>query len=169
MRHIILFSLLFLSSHILAQSLEFVIEWEDRIEYEVNNIKVDLPNSKNFDINYSFKESFKLVKQWEESKLIDPQSVRLIDVKFSEIDFDEYSGLDKINFPDNFDINFNSSISKNIITSYLEISPIIYSEGQHRKIESFSFQYDYLNQNKKLKTTIQSSVLRSGQWYQFFY
>ena len=87
MRHIILFSLLFLSSHILAQSLEFVIEWEDRIEYEVNNIKVDLPNSKNFDINYSFKESFKLVKQWEESKLIDPQSVRLIDVKFSEIDF----------------------------------------------------------------------------------
>ena len=168
MRHIILFSLLFLSSHILAQSLEFVIEWEDRIEYEVNNIKVDLPNSKNFDINYSFKESFKLVKQWQESKLIDPQSVRLIDVKFSKIDFEEYSGLDKINFPDNFDINFNSSISKNIITSYLEISPIIYSEGQHRKIESFSFQYDYLNQNKKLKTTIQSSVLRSGQWYQFF-
>ena len=58
---IILFSLLFVSNNILGQYLEFVVEWDDSVQFEVNNIKVDLPYSKNFDINYSFKESFKLV------------------------------------------------------------------------------------------------------------
>ncbi|MAP99445.1 MAG: peptidase C25 [Flavobacteriaceae bacterium] len=168
MRPVVLFFLFFTPYILAKETINFNVEWGGSVVYEISKISVNLPDTKNFKIEYSIQEKFKLINQWSESKLIDPKSVEIRDVKYSTIDIKNFSGLDKIIFPNDFNVNLNSSISKNQILAFLEITPIIFSDGTYKKIENFSVSYDYLKKNKKLKTSIESSKLSSGNWYKFY-
>ena len=114
MRPVVLFFLFFTPYILAKETINFNVEWSGSVVYEISIISVSLPDAKNFKIEYSIQEKFKLINQWSESKLIDPKSVEVRDVKYSTIDIKNFSGLDKIIFPNDFNVNLNSSISKNV-------------------------------------------------------
>ena len=128
----------------------------------------EIPYSKNFDNNFSFGHHYKIVQQWEDDNLIDPNSVKISDLKYSDINLKDYSGFEKLKFEDELRLKIQSSISKNKIFSFLELSPIIYLDGKYKKVDGFKIEFKYSNSNKSLKNSIQQSVMRNGQWYQFY-
>ena len=168
MRNIILFYLIFLSNNFYSQSLKFNIEWSGMEEYSIEKNSFNIPSSKNFKNNYSYGAYYKIVNQWEDDKIIDKKSVRITNIKYSDLNIDIYSGLEKIIFKEDIELNFNSSVSKNKIFSFLELVPVVVQNGNYKKIESFDLSYEYLNKSNVKKNLIQPSVLRNGQWYQFF-
>ena len=99
MRLFIFFSLIITSFNIHAQSLEYNIDWNGNIQYELEQKKVSVPQVKNFNTNYSFNQSYSLVKQWKDNQIIDANSVKLVRAEFSEININNFSGLEKIKFP----------------------------------------------------------------------
>ena len=68
-----------------AQYIEYDINWIDGIEYEIDNNKVYVPQIENFENNYSFNQSYSVVKQWKDSQLIDINSIRIVNAEFSNI------------------------------------------------------------------------------------
>ena len=168
MRVITLFVLILISSNIFSQQLKIEIDWEGEKQYNIGKISLTVPNSKNFSNNYSYGDHFKLVNQWESDKTIDESSVQVSDITYSDIDINDYNGLAKINFVREANFTFNSSISKNKIFSFLELEPIIFNDGRYKKVESFIINYRFSNESKNKKNSMQPSVMRNGDWYQFF-
>ena len=56
-----------------------------------------------------------------------------LDRGYEDFDLNPYSGLQKVNFNNNINVRFNSSISKGKIFSFLELDPIIFENGVYKK------------------------------------
>ena len=168
MRLTIFFSLFFLSSNFFSQSMQFDIQWDGTEEFSVGKKSLKVPNSKNFKNNYAFSEYYKIVKQWEDNRLINKNSVKISNITYSNIDPENYSGFDKIVFEKDIQFSFNSSISKNKIFTFLEISPVVQQNGLFKKVESFTISFNYQEDSNKIQSSVQPSVMRNGDWYQFF-
>jgi len=151
-----------------SQSLQIEVDWVGEEQYNIGKKSLNIPVSKNFKNNYSYGDYYSIVKQWESDKYIDNSSVIISNIKYSEIDIDRFKGLDKNKFNNQININFNSSVSKNKIFSYLELEPIIFENGVYKRVESFEVNYRFFNKGKNKKTATQSSVMRNGDWYQFY-
>ena len=85
MRLFFFFSLIITSLNIHAQYIEYDINWIDGIEYEIEKNKVNVPKIENFENNYSFNQSYSIVKQWKDSQLIDANSIKLVNAEFSNL------------------------------------------------------------------------------------
>ena len=168
MRILILFFLIFKSFSLASQITQIEINWDGVKRYSIGEKSFVVPKTKNFENNYSFGDYFKIVKQWESDKIIDKSSVQISNIVYSVIDIENYTGLDKINFDKEANINFNSSVSNNKIFSFLELDPIIFHDGIYKKVESFDINYVFSNIPKNRNGFIQTSVMRNGDWYQFF-
>ena len=168
MRILILFFLIFKSFSLTSQITQIEINWDGEKQYSIGEKSLVVPKTKNFENNYSFGDYFKIVKQWESDKIIDKSSVQISNIVYSVIDIENYPGLDKINFDKEANINFNSSVSNNKIFSFLELDPIIFHDGTYKKVESFDINYVFSNIPKNRKGFIHPSVMRNGDWYQFF-
>ena len=137
MRIITFLSLILISTNFFSQSSQIDIDWFGEEQYNIGNSSLIVPNSKNFKNNYSYGDYYKIVKQWESDKIIDESSVEISNIIYSDIDISEYNGLEKINFSNEANFRFNSSISKNKIFSFLELEPIIFEDGKYKRVESF--------------------------------
>ena len=168
MRIIAFLSLILFYVNNYSQSLQIEVDWVGDEQYNIGKKSFNIPLSKNFKNNYSYGDYYSIVKQWENDKLIDKSSVIISNIKYSEIDIDRFNGLEKNKFNNQFNINFNSSVSKNKIFSYLELEPIIFDDGIYKRVESFEVNYRFSEIGKNKKTAIQSSVMRNGDWYQFY-
>jgi len=168
MRIITFLSLILISTNFFSQSSQIDIDWFGEEQYNIGNLSLIVPNSKNFKNNYSYGDYYKIVKQWESDKIIDESSVEISNIIYSDIDISEYNGLEKINFSNEANFRFNSSISKNKIFSFLELEPIIFEDGKYKRVESFVVNYSFSERSKNNNNSIQSSVMRNGDWYRFF-
>ena len=168
MRIITFLALLLISANFFSQSSQIDINWEGNEHYNIANMSLIVPKSKDFKNNYSYGDYYRIVKQWESDRIIDESSIEISNIIYSDIDISQFNGLEKINFPKEASFKFNSSISKNLIFSFLELDPIIYEDGKYNKVESFVVTHRYSEKSKNNENLIQSSVMRNGDWYQFF-
>ena len=137
MRIITFLALLLISANFFSQSSQIDINWEGNEHYNIANMSLIVPKSKDFKNNYSYGDYYRIVKQWESDRIIDESSIEISNIIYSDIDISQFNGLEKINFPKEASFKFNSSISKNLIFSFLELDPIIYKDGKYKKVESF--------------------------------
>ena len=161
-------SLILISANFFAQSLKIDVEWEGEKSYNLGSSTFVVPKTKNFNNNFSYGDYFRITMQWDNDKIIDDSSVEISNISYEEFDLNSYSGLQKVNFSDNINVRFNSSVSKSKIYSFLELDPIIIENGIFKKVKSFEISYRYLNNLNKRKNLVQPSVMRNGDWYQFF-
>ncbi len=87
----------------------------------------------------------KLTHQLELILNLEMGSLEISNIIYSDIDISEYNGLEKINFSNEANFRFNSSISKNKIFSFLELEPIIFEDGKYKIVESFVVNYKALS------------------------
>ncbi len=168
MKFLIKYFLIFFSLNIFGQSINFEIDWDGSKEYFIDKKVFVIPNTNNFENNYSYTDYYRIVKQWDDDKIINENSIVIYDVQYSNFNIELFPGLKNISFSDELQINFKSSVSKNKIFSFLEISPIVLQDGVYKKVESFNISYRYLNNSKNKKNLIEPSQMRNGDWYQFF-
>jgi len=168
MRIIVFITLILISSNFFSQSSQIDINWVGDEQYNIANKSLIVPKSKDFKNNYSYGDFYRIVKQWESDRIIDESSVEISNIIYSDIDISEFNGLKKINFSKEPSFKFNSSVSKNITFSFLELDPVIFEDGKYKKVESFVVNYRYSENSKTIKNSTQSSVMRNGDWYQFF-
>ena len=151
MRIITFLALLLISANFFSQSSQIDINWEGNEHYNIANKSLIVPKSKDFKNNYSYGDYYRIVKQWESDRIIDESSIEISNIIYSDIDISQFNGLEKINFPKKASFKFNSSISKNLIFSFLELDPIIYEDGKYMKVESFVVTHRYSEKSKNNK------------------
>ena len=144
------------------------MDWENSINYSFKNETINVPTAIDFSVDFAYGHYYKFVRQWEDSRIIDSKSVVIKNVIYSDINIQGYSGFAIMNFPEEFKVDFSTSLTKNNTYSFLEFTPIIYTNGSHKRIESFDIEFRYSNNDLKNISTIESSVLNQGDWYQFF-
>ena len=118
MRIITFLALILISANFFSQSSQIDINWEGNEHYNIANMSLIVPKSKDFKNNYSYGDYYRIVKQWESDRIIDESSVEVSNIIYSNIDLSEFNGLENINFPKEASFKFNSSISKNLIFSF---------------------------------------------------
>lgn len=169
MRILCTFLLIFISFDINGQSLSIDIDWEGESQVIIgNNKNLVLPKPKNFKINYNYGSFFKIVMQLDADKIIDKNSVKISNINYSPIQIDNFSGLDVMEFKKEPEISFNSSISNSMIHSFLELEPIVFTDGKYKKVESFEIRYSFHEKNLKQRNMVVPSQMRNGDWYQFY-
>lgn len=169
MRKLIFLIFIFFSfDNTTSQEVNIVVDWENSINYSFKNETLNVPTATDFSVDFAYGHYYKFVRQWEDSRIIDSKSVVIKNVIYSDINIQGYSGFANMNFPEEFKVDFSTSLTKNNTYSFLEFTPLIYINGTHKKIESFDIEFRYSNNNLKNISTIESSVLNQGDWYQFF-
>lgn len=168
MRIFTLCSLILIFANSFSQSKKIDVEWDGEKSYRIGQKSFVLPISKNFKNNFSYGDYFKITMQWDSDKIIDESSVKISNIVYEEFDLETYTGLGNIIFDSQFNVDFNSSVSKNKIYSFLEIEPIVFENGIHKKVKSFELSYRFSNKATSRKNLVEPSVMRNGDWYQFF-
>ena len=72
--------------------------------YNIANMSLIVPKSKDFKNNYSYGDYYRIVKQWESDRIIDESSIEISNIIYSDIDISQFNGLEKINFPKKLDL-----------------------------------------------------------------
>ena len=85
MKYLFLFFLIFNFSFLNGQSKSFNVEWSEDKQLVSSGKSFLIPNAENFNENFIIDQEFKLVNQWDESNIINEKSVKVFDIKYSEI------------------------------------------------------------------------------------
>jgi len=105
---------------------------------------------------------------WEDTRPVNPNSIRVAGIKYGTLSADELSRIDRSVLPSKLTYTFNSTYSRDKLYTAFTIVPVINENGTLRKIESFTINYSYRTDRGGTKRIpITNSVLASGSWYKF--
>jgi hypothetical protein len=171
-RILLLACILALPLNLLAQNKDIRIDWgtsstsfseESKkkssfsIEKALDRINLTLSNS---EINFQH--------QWEDTGFANENSLVVRNVTYAALTSEELKRINKDLIPSKLTYRIGSSKARDIIYTMVSITPIVKTNGQYRKILSFSVGYRYKSKNNSgARMVITNSVLATGNWYKF--
>jgi hypothetical protein len=169
MKRLILFAALYCFHFGTSQTQRFNINWGESITLGTYNNAIEIPSfdSKNF--NFSHNNGITFSAQWNVNGRIDERSVELKSIESIEISKTELKQLPLSSIPNQPSLKVLNAIYRDTYKGHVEISPIYYEKGVLKKIIRFSISYQINTQNTRTSraASIQSSNLKSGNWYRF--
>lgn len=169
MKRLILFAALYCFHFGTSQTQRFNINWGESITLGTYNNAIEIPSfdSKNF--NFSHNNGITFSAQWNVNGRIDERSVELKSIESIEISKTELKQLPLSSIPNQPSLKVTNAIYRDTYKGHVEISPIYYEKGVLKKIIRFSISYQINTQNTRTSraASIQSSNLKSGNWYRF--
>lgn len=154
---------------------EVVIEWREDNEMFFGNNKISIPNFVGNSFNYdSSKNAISFILNLNSSTLSYGNSIQLSDVIYESIDKSQLGDLDLTTIPKNLSEYLHINESRDLMQSFLILSPIIKDAIGFKRILSFSYSINTNTTNSsKIAQTyktngIVNSVLATGDWYQFY-
>jgi hypothetical protein len=169
MKRLILFAALYCFHFGTSQTQRFNINWGESITLGTYNNAIEIPSfdSKNF--NFSHNNGITFSAQWNVNGRIDERSVELKSIESVEISKTELKQLPLSSIPNQPSLKVTNAIYRDTYKGHVEISPIYYEKGVLKKIIRFSISYQINTQNTRTSraASIQSSNLKSGNWYRF--
>jgi len=169
MKRLILFAALYCFHFGTSQTQRFNINWGESITLDTYNNAIEIPSfdSKNF--NFSHNNGITFSAQWNVNGRIDERSVELKSIESIEISKTELKQLPLSSIPNQPSLKVTNAIYRDTYKGHVEISPIYYEKGVLKKIIRFSISYQINTQNTRTSSaaSIQSSNLKSGNWYRF--
>ncbi|QDO92693.1 type IX secretion system sortase PorU [Formosa sediminum] len=174
MKKTVVFLLVLVSTLSFAQQKQFKLDWDGYVTISTGRFSVQVPsfNAEYFD--YSIEKGVRFVSKWQLSSSIDESSAQLENVTYTAISKSDLKGLDVSTIPNNIEFTLRKSVARFKTYGYLEVSPIIKDgENSYKKITSFNLVYNTQTSSRSSLSvsavpSISSSVLKSGEWYQFF-
>ncbi|MGJ5643408.1 type IX secretion system sortase PorU [Formosa sp. S-31] len=168
----ILFFVLCVSFVGFSQSKDFQISWGKSQTISAGSYTLELPSFNSDAFNYSFEEGISYIQQWETSGPINERSVQLENVTYSAISKQELGQLDTQKIPSKVEFSLKTAKAREKTYAFLKLSPIV-KDGQntYKRITSFKVSYKFgisSERTNRYNQTISSSVLKSGEWFQFF-
>lgn len=149
------------------------IEWTENKDISYGDYSVSVPffNEKNFVYN-DFSRELSYVIKFEESGLIDENSLQITNISYQNIEESKLNAIDKDKLPSSINVTIKNSIARDKFYSVLNVSPIIKDGSIYKKVVSFDYSFtrsnSLRNNNQNNITAITNSVLSSGNWYRFY-
>lgn len=149
------------------------IEWTENKDISYGDYSVSVPffNGKNFVYN-DFSRELSYVIKFEESGLIDENSLQITNISYQNIEESKLNAIDKDKLPSSINVTIKNSIARDKFYSVLTVSPIIKDGSIYKKVVSFDYSFtrsnSLRNNNQNNITAITNSVLSSGNWYRFY-
>ena len=149
------------------------IEWTENKDISYGDYSVSVPffNEKNFVYN-DFSRELSYVIKFEESGLIDENSLQITNISYQNIEESKLNAIDKDKLPSSINATIKNSIARDKFYSVLNVSPIIKDGSIYKKVVSFDYSFtrsnSLRNNNQNNITAITNSILSSGNWYRFY-
>ena len=149
----------------------FNLKWTNNESYSFGKYSYTIPQftTEYFNFNsYDRVETFIVVIP---STISDRSEVEIINPIFETIPQSYLGDLDSSKIPNGLTFEFNILTDRDKKSGQLIISPIIKDNGVYKKLISFEYQISNSNARTLLPnniTSIENSVLNSGDWYRFF-
>ncbi|WPR72642.1 type IX secretion system sortase PorU [Flavobacterium sp. NG2] len=178
MRKLLTIYIFFFTFSVISQSKgDININWLDNTEVDYGQFKINIPNfsGNNFQFDFTNK-SIHYILKLPENVAFDENNIQITNLSYENISLSQLGELNLENIPTKVSATINNTISRDIIQSFLSISPIIKDDFGYKKITSFTYNVNIQNSFSKNsltnKTTtsniITNSVLASGDWYRFY-
>jgi hypothetical protein len=157
----------------MGQNRTIVIDWEEKSVSPSSFASNVSPSEQSTESGISFnleltKERCMFDFQWEDSRYINPNSVRISGISYGTLSNAEINSIDKKNIPNSPSFSIRSTTGRDKIFSIVSIVPIVNDNGIFKKIRSFSISYSYEAQRRAgNRIPLSNSVLANGDWYKF--
>lgn len=108
------------------------------------------------------------VTLWEETGMVDPNSVRITNINYGNLTREELDQIDVDLVPNQLKYSLQTTEAREKRYSILRISPVVRRNGNLQKILSFNVNYSQGNTGHRADPPqVMNSVLAEGQWYKF--
>lgn len=113
-------------------------------------------------------DGFYFTQQWDDSRYVDPNSIRVTNVRYKNLTPYEKSKIETKNIPTSLEYSIRTTSARGKIATLFDVTPIISDNGILKKITSFSIDYSYKsNASRNNVPGISNSVLANGDWFKF--
>lgn len=169
-RKILPIILFFVSFIFLGQTKDVIIYWDTPSKAaslkESKEIKKDRLLSR---INLQLDDDIIIFqKKWLDKGFANSNSVKVTNLKWGSLTSEELKKVNKDLVPSTLEYSLISSKARSLIYTNIAISPIVKTNGQYKKLLSFTVNYDYGgNTQSRSRMVITNSVLAAGNWYKF--
>ena len=118
------------------------------------------------------RENIEVSETWVDQNIVDPNSVRLENVRYETLSTEELHQLNKSVVPTQLTYKLKTSRGRNKLYSTLTYSPVINRNGTYTKVISFNLNYSYNASNRTVYNSSNynsetNSMFSSGKWYKF--
>ena len=151
---------------------EIAIEWTNKTEMNSGDYKINIPqfNGTSYDYDASKNAVFYtlLINEFNATN----GSVEITNVIYEPITPSQIGDLAPENIPKKLSATLKVNSSRGIQQGFLVVSPIIKDLDGYKKVKSFSYSINTnaskMAQPYSKKASLTSSVLATGDWYQFY-
>ena len=152
-----------------TQTQSFNINWNGSIKLNTTKSSIEIPAFGSKNLNYSQKNGITFSAEWNLNGRLEERSAELKSIESIEISKTDLKQLPLSSIPNKPKLKVSNAIYRDYSKGQVEISPIFYENGVLKKIIRFSISYRIKTQNRRASrtTSIQSSNLKSGNWYRF--
>ncbi|WP_435138612.1 type IX secretion system sortase PorU [Formosa sp. A9] len=171
----ILLSLLLASLLGFSQQKQFQIQWDGYHTFSAGDYTIELPAFNEEFYNFDTNKGLTFVAQWASNEVVNEESVTIKQVTYASISKSELKGLDVKLIPNSLQYTLKNAKAREDSYIFLELSPIVKENNTYKKVTSFVVEYKTgaLNRmstarNAQGLRTVTSSILKSGEWFQFY-
>lgn len=152
---------------------DITIEWMEKTEMNNGDRKINIPQFTGSTYDYdATKNAVFYMLYLNESNTTIGNSVEITNVLYEPISLSQMGALALENIPKKILASVKTNSSRGIQQSFLVVSPIIKDSDGYKKVKSFSYSIygtaSRIAQNYSKKASVTSSVLATGDWYQFY-
>ena len=152
-----------------------VMEWTDKIEMSYGDFNVIIPKFTGNSFHYdASKKTLLYTFKIKEPITFNEGKVTITNATYETITTSQLGDLASENIPKTINASLKINISRDIKEAFINLSPIIKDDFGFKRIKSFSYEVEnnttQISQFSKSTSTnsIVSSVLATGNWYQFY-
>lgn len=155
---------------------DVAIEWLEKTEMFFGDSKINIPQFTGSFYNYdASKKALSYSLNLNAAISSDGKTVQITNLVFESIPDSKIGDLDPALIKNAVSAQIISFQSRDVIQSFLVISPILKDEFGYKRIKSFSYSISTatgstsrIAQTTKKTSQVVNSVLSSGDWYQFY-
>lgn len=151
------------------------VVWQESKLLDLGSHHISIPQfqHKNFffdDVKQAIYYNYKFTV----SSPVDENSVKISSLVYENISQNELGDLSLKNIPNNINVTLKNEKARDLLQVLLTFSPIIKTNDGYKKVKSFnvtysnSTNYQQRNETSFDFSSIQNSVLATGDWYRFY-
>ena len=152
---------------------DIAIDWMEKTEMNFGDHKINIPQFSGSSFEYdSSKKAIYFTLYLNESNATNGKSVEITNVVYESITKSQIGDLDPENIPKKLSATVKINLSRDIQQGFLVVSPLLKDSEGYKRIRSFSYSINSstsrIAQTYLKKSSVETSVLATGDWYQFY-
>lgn len=152
---------------------EITLNWTPKSEYVFGGVKYAIPQFQRENLEYNPSEKNLLFVSNFKTELVASQvSYQVTNVVSEPISVSELTDLNLFKISSTIDFKLHTSYARDEPVAFISFNPIIKEGSIFKKIKQLTFSYS-INQTSRISnqntiSSIQNSVLASGNWFRFY-